>query len=364
MDYRLAEAQPGRAVLVRSRTLQFVLGGLFVLLGLPAAGLGAFVALADPLLGAKLGGFGLTFFGAGVLVLSRRSGPGAFVFDDAQEALLAYPSAEARGEPEGRLAYASIEQLRVKRQVHSSSEGRSVSYALDVVKKDGVSWTLYTSQSEGKARDLLRDLQANCNLTRRSREPAPLPESGTFEVAREAERTIIRFRKPYRVVTQLAAFMAVGGLSLAVLGFRDQMPNAVFYAVFAFITLVLAAVTVGAVNGLNKHGVLTVTPERFRSDEQGGIIKAWFEEPISQLHAVCFSYRPNEDQRVLMLLNRQQYDVLTQPPPEGAAAVLSTALSVIGVRKIDVGELGLAQKLELEQLIQSEVERVSGKRLL
>lgn len=348
----------------RTRTLQFVLGGVLLVLGLPSLGLGAFITLVDPLMGAKLAGFGLAFSGAGALVLSRRSGPGSFVFDDAEGALLVYASTEATGTPEGRLSYTEIEGFRVRRQVSSSNEGRSVRYALEIAKRDGVAWTLYTSQSERKARRLLDELRANCDPSKRSGRVGPLPESGTFRVTREPERTLIEFRKPFRLVTQLTALMTVGGISLAVLGFRDQMPPAVFYAAFAFIVLVLAAVLLGAINGVNKHSVLSITPKYFRSDERGGIIKQWFEEPLTNIHAVCFSYHPNQGQQSVMLLNRQQCDTLRQAIPDDALNALSAAVGMIGVRKIEVGELSLAQKLELEQIIQAEVERVSGRRPL
>ncbi|MCA9629716.1 MAG: hypothetical protein KC766_18705 [Myxococcales bacterium] len=364
MDYRLVQAQPGRVVMQRTRTLQFVLGGVLLLLGLPALALGAFLALADPLLGAKSAGFGLTFTGAGLLVLTRRNGPGAFVFDDAEAALLVFASTTATGQPEGRLPYSEIEGFRVRRQVSRSSEGRSVHHALEVAKRDGVAWTLYTSQSERKTRKLLERLQANCNPARSTgSSPAPA-ESGTFQITREPGRTLIEFRKPYRLVTQITAMMTVGGISLAVLGFQDQMPSALFYGVLAFTVLVLAGVLIGLVNGLNKRGLITLTPERFRSDERGGIIKSWFEEPLENLHAVCFTYHPSQGQQSVMLLNRQQHDTLTREVPDDPMSALSVAMGMIGVRRIEVGELGLAQKLELEQLIQSEVERVSGKRLL
>lgn len=334
-----------------------------MLLGLPATLLGAFVALADPLLGAKIAGFGLAFLGGSVLLLTRRAGPAAFVFDDASGALLAYRSSNLTETPIGSLPYSAIKRLAVNKQVSSGSEGRSVSYAFDIVKRDGVNWSLYTSQSRRKVEQLLEKVTDACSLDAGGTESS-VPESGTFEVRREAERTVIRFRKPYRVITQIAALMAVGGISLAVLGFRDQIPEIVFYAFFGIIALVLAAVVVGTVDGVKKHGVLTITSDSFRSDQEGGILKGWFEEPISELHAVSFSYKPNEEQRVVMLLNRAQYDILTGPLPSDAMSALNFGMTLVATRKIEVGEMSLAQKLELEQLIQREVERVSGKRLL
>ncbi|MCA9645452.1 MAG: hypothetical protein H6718_17795 [Polyangiaceae bacterium] len=364
MEYRLGPVQTGRVVLLRTRTGQFVLGGVLLILGAPAAALGAFVALADPLLGAKIAGFGLAFFGASVLVFTRSVGPAAFVFDDGAAALLAYRTSDLAEAPVGRLPYSAIRRLAVNKQVSSNSEGRSVTYAFDIEKRDGVQWTLYTSQSKARVEALLEQVKSGCNLKAPSEASSVSAPSGAFEVEREAERSVIRFKKPYRLITQFAALMAVGGISLAVLGFQDQIPELVFYAFFAIITLVLAAVAVGAVDGVKKHAVLTITPENFRSDQEGGILKGWFEEPIADLHAVSFSYKPNEDQRVVMLLNRKQYDVLTGPKPSDAMSALNYTLTMVATRKIEVGEMTLAQKLELEQLIQDEVERVSGKRLL
>ncbi len=367
MNYKLLRYAEGRVEFTRSRTGQYLFGVVFGVLGVPAALLGASIALVNPQLGALVAGFGLAFTGAMLLVVTRRAGPGAFAFDDGAQALLAYRSPSARGEPEGRVPYSQIADLRVGSYRNSSSEGRSTTYALDVVRRDGASWSLVNFQSKDKAERLLELVLQNVELgpTESADAPAEQPAlSGHFQIEKSATQTRIRFKKPYRVVTHVSGLMVVSGLCFAVLGARYDVPPVAFYLVMALLSFALAALLFAVVNGVGKHVVLTICPQSLRAQEEGGVIKAWFEDPITALHAVRLGFRPNHDDRALLLLKRDEYDALSRCQQGSYTSALEVGLALLSVRKLEVGELSLIQKLELEQLIEAEVERVAHKRLL
>ncbi len=112
---------------------------------------------------------------------------------------------------------------------------------------------------------------------------------------------------------------------------------------------------------LGKHVVLTICPQSLRGQAEGGVIKAWFEDPITALHAVRLGFRPNHDDRALLLL---KYDALSRCQQGSYTGALEVWLALLSVRKLEVGELSLIQTLELGQLIEAEVERVGHERLL
>lgn len=368
MNYKLQSCTPGRVELRRSRVGQYVLGAVLGVLGVPTALVGGLIALADPGLGALVAGFGLAFSGATLLVVTREVGPGAFAFDDQARALLAYRSPTARGEPEARMAYSQISELRVGRYESSSTDGRSVSFALDVVRRDGECWSLSTFHSQDKAEQLLALVQANLQLAPQPGDagrPAEQPiSSGRFHVERTPDQTRVRFKKPYRLVTHAGGLLVISGICLALFGARYQMPPFAFYIALGLLSFALAALLFGIVNGIGKHVVLLITQQNLRAQEEGGVIKAWFEEPIAALHAVRLGFRPNRDDRMLLLLKQHEYAALARFREGNESNPVKLALALMSARKLEVGELSLAQKLELEQLIEAEVERVSGKRLL
>ncbi len=382
MGYRLlpeVDTGPHRTILARSRALWNAVAAVFLTLGV-AMGLVGALALAggdEPedtdTTAYILLGFGLVFAPAGGLVGFGMRSPDLLVFDNRAAQLLIKedrraPDAECPGVP-----YSELEGMGVRRRVSSNSSNRGNSVRWDVVlhKHDGVPWVLASTGSQERSGSLLADLERRVTLGGGDEAPdrlaRPPATSGTFTVEHTDDATFIRWRKPAGLGRALTAAVILAGFACAIVGFRPQMPGFVFALVSGFLGLIAALLTWSVVTSVNKRGRVEVTSSELIVGEEGGVWRRGFVAPLFEVAAIAFAFDPAKQDDTILVLSAAERDRMADATrgegPQSLSEGFAMATAMTRTRRILPGRLSIAEKLELELLLQRAIRERSGREI-
>lgn len=362
MNYKFAvpQSDSNRIVLVRARMFQIVLGlFLFVIaIAVLPGGLLLFFSEQDPYVPFFFTGIGLLFLSAGIAVSTMLAMPNSLVFDNVTGALMVYEGRGAKVRT-AALPYPEIDTFQVRRH----RQNRSYSYVVEMLKKDGAFWTLFSSGSAKKA-EAFRDRLLERVILRGTTAAGEPPAPACVTVEDRGDSAVIEWRNRYPAGRRIMTVMLMASMAMTIYGSRPYATSGpAYYAAMAFMACILLAALISALNSIGRRNRVGIDGRSLSYRKTGGIFSTGeFTLPLGEIDAIMFNFSVFSGETAIYVLTGAEKEAI-QNITRGAIelAGIFKAISVIKkAGKLDVGSLSIGDRLALERIIQKSVERKTG----
>lgn len=363
MNYKLLESSNPAApvILKRTRTSETVTGIILFLLAavMVPTGLLLFIDPKDIHVPFFLTGMGLLFLTGGIMVITQIKIPEFLQFDNANGMFTIKGKKNAPSE-EASIPYAEIEGFHV-RYHQNDNYGY---YVAEMIKKDGAFWAFYASKSKKKADDFLVRLSSRVTIASNPGNAVPAAAPRRISVNTAGAATVISWANRYSFKSYLFLVLIVGSMSMLIYGSRSFAAGEVQFGIAAgFMAILTLFIVLSLFNNIGRTHVIEITSDQFTYRKRGGIIRRGeFSLPLGEIGGILFNFSLSRLEAVIYVLKRDEL-VMFQEIMRGtiSGGELIAALKFItGARKIQVGELSIADKIKLEELLQKIVEEKSG----
>jgi hypothetical protein len=352
----------GRVVLKLSRSLQVVLSIILLLLGIPVfpAGLLLFLGGGPDIYAPFFWtGMGLLFLVGGLMTATQLRIPEYIIFDNKKGDVII--KEKTRGEWESAIIpYGDIEGFQVR--YHASHNYGS--HVVEMKKKDGAFWTIYSDRKESKA-VLFRDqLARSVNLEAGGGDLPGEEAPRKIEVIRGPESTSVQWKRSNSLAGAVLGNLAVLSMAMVIYGARPIMESeAAFYVGAGFIGFITILMLFHTIDALGRKHVLEITHDGLTYYSKGGITKGpGYSIPFTELDSVIFNFSTTQSEMAVYLLRKGE-KALFQSVKRGsyAKADFFKALTLMRkIRKVDVGQLSTGDRIRLEALLQNLIHEKSG----
>lgn len=336
------------------------LGGLFL-------GINSGLSGDDGMMAAFFVLFGVTFAIGGFLAQDymkrdHAATPSRMVFNNRRAALELYFDASTDAPPRIDIPYSALDGFRVKPVKQSSDNRTWYVYHVMLVRQDGSQWHLWTEPREDAAEDAIEYLQKNIQWKKpfvaRSVETPP---KSVFKVQQLSGTTSIEWNGQRSLQQTFLLCLMITNFDLLFLVFYKSMP---FFLVLLFLAgsvfPLLYFVYRLTPRGRMYH--IEVTDQVVRSDVPGVFGIKRQESPVRELSAVSFDLEDGQLNPSLSLLTETQRKQVRQAQ-QNPMSMLDMELlkSLRAIHRVQVGDLTLAELLELERLLEKEVQDRTGR---
>ncbi len=365
MNYKIIsrKEETGLIVLKRTRTLEAVLSTVCFIIGMVFLPMGLLLFISpeyDLHYPFFWTGFGLLFLMGGIMVSTQIKIPEYLEFDNSS-GTCSIKETKREDSERALIPYSEIEGFHVRTQVSN----RSASHAVEMEKKDGAFWTIFSSGSQEKAEALCDRMTKSINLKTSSRNAGETPGPARMEVATTGEGTTIAWSNRNSFKGYVILLMILSSMGMLIYGSKPYATGPVQYYIAAgFICLITAIAVFSILNNIGRKHRIEITKDTLSYRKTGGIIKTGeFSLPIGEIDAILFNFALSTMETVIYVLKKEEKEFL-QSIKRGTfqKSDIFTAIALMkNIRKIEVGDLSIAGKVSLESLLQKKVYELTGK---
>ncbi|MCB9638553.1 MAG: hypothetical protein H6727_06545 [Myxococcales bacterium] len=363
-----------RIVLERSSVAMTLMGLFFLITGFPLSlvGIMALMPSKEPVAENVffLGGIGIAFVGASILMLFAWKIPKRFIFDNEQGFLIVEED-DKKSKIHATIPYQDIRDFRTTSR-QTGTEG-GMSYQTEISKKDGSYWALYSSGSQEKADSLTQYLQKYVDLEKQV-PPAELPRYKKIDIDEQDGRTKLSWKINPPFAQTLALSLVMGGFAMTVYELL-KTPSMITLAATGFIGLIIVLFAVGRLIALGAKHVIEMDDTQLKFSRVGGIFpRQLLALPLREIAAIHFKFEPNTQGDALFLMNEAQYqgfatldqamaeDDEEPSPAQNISHALDLFKAMYQTPRIQTDGLSFGERTYLEQLLQEKIEQRTGHR--
>jgi hypothetical protein len=383
MPFTYTVSDPEKIVFTRlkegcGRSLFIMIGSLFTIIGI-----GLFVFTEDPEMPLAtmrflFPAFGLVAVFAGIKLpeIQRRTTPDEIIFDNANGRVQVNQAASDI--KTGYIYFDEIQDLIIQtkkvetsNRSDTSTTGTYYTYHVYLLKKDGGQWELLKRSTEALA---LADIIILKNLIQFSatpkREHAQINQSRKFSVTNSDTKTELSWRNPLGYGPLFLFLFCVAFLTTAYTIFSTatsmdfDMP--VFgYFVAAFIGIVFVVVITGNILKLVKNSKtiygVAVSPfavDYFERDLGGRIMKN-VQFPMTDLHALSFSFDTDQSLRKIFIYTHEQFRKKDSFKPSFSVHYVKELYDFYqSLVALDLQDVPAVEALQIENFLQEKIREV------
>ncbi|MBP7738619.1 MAG: hypothetical protein KA369_21775 [Spirochaetes bacterium] len=366
MNYRIISPREETAVITlkRTRTFERVLGALCLIIGIIFFPVGLILFFSpgiDIHYPIFCTGFGLLFLMGGVMVITQLKIPEYLQFDNINGACVI----KETGKDDTERAVIPYDEIKGF-QVHSHQGNRSTSRVVEMEKKDGSFWTLFSVQSEEKAEAFRADLAKRVNLAAAPNIAGPTLKPGHITVASAGGATAFTWKNRYAFRTYIFLITALSSMGMVIYGSKPFATGPVqYYIAVGVICFITAFAVLSLLNNIGRSHRVEITKDAFTYRKLGGIVKTGqFAIPIGEIDAILFNFSLSTGETAIYVLKKEEKEALLDiKRGTFQKSDIFKAISLMkSIRKIEVGDLSIAGKVALENLLQKTVYEQSGKK--
>ena len=363
MNYKFVNQQDrtGAIILKRTHITENILSVILFLIAIVMlpAGLLLFIDPEDIHQPIFWTGMGLIFLTGGIMISTQIKIPEYLVFDDSSGLFRIKGKKNIEAE-QASIPYSEIEGFHVRYHINDNYGY----YVVEMIKKDGAFWTIYTSKNKKKADDFCSMLAGRINLKANPGVIASDIKLHNIDVASSGESSVLTWENRYSFKSYCFLILILSSFGMVMYGSRPFAGGIIQYIVaVSFIALLSIVVIVSLINNIGRKHVIEISHDIFSYRKTGGIIKKGsFSLPVGDIGAILFNFSTSRLETVIYILQRGEIDTF-QEIMRGTykkSDLISAVKFMIGVKKIQVGELTIADKINLENLLQKLVEEKSG----
>lgn len=365
MNYKIIspKEETGRITLKRTRTLEAVLSVICFLIGIVFLPIGLMLFLSpgyDPHYPFFWTGFGLLFFLGGIMVSTQIKIPEFLLFDNNNGELIIRGKKKDESE-QAVIPFNEIEGFQVRSQVSN----RSASHAVEMEKKDGAFWTLFSAGSREKSESFCDQLAKRVNLGVPSKNTDQTQKPDHMDIAATGEATTFTWSNKNSFKGYILLVMILAAMGMLIYGSKPYAEGPVqYYIAIGFICLITALAVFSILNNIGRKHRIEVTKESLTYRKTGGIMKTGeFTIPIGEIDAILFNFALSTMETVIYVLKKEEKEFL-QSIKRGTfkkGDIFAAIALMKSIRKIEVGDLSIAGKVSLEGMLQKTVYELSGK---
>ncbi|HPV41072.1 MAG TPA: hypothetical protein PKX40_07835 [Spirochaetota bacterium] len=365
MNYKIITPKEETAVITlkRTRTLERVLGAICLIIGIIFLPIGLILFLTpdyDIHYPFFWTGFGLLFLMGGIMVTTQIKIPEFIEFNNSEGACIVRDTKKDNSD-RAVIPYGEIEGFHVR----SHMNDRSTSHAVEMEKKDGAFWTLYSVQSREKAGAFHERLVKSVNLAAASSKTGQDKKPDHIEVAKSAGTTTFAWKNRHTLKSYVFLILALSSMGMLIYGSKPYAEEPVqYYIAVGFICLITAIAVFSLLNNIGRKHRIDITGNTFTYRKLGGIIKTGqFSIPIGEIDSILFNSGLSTMETVIYVLKKEEKTML-QEIKRGTfqnSDIFKAIALMKSIRKIEVGDLSIAGKVALEELLQKAVYDLSGK---
>ncbi|HOT46290.1 MAG TPA: hypothetical protein PLM53_16115 [Spirochaetota bacterium] len=366
MNYKIISSKEETAVirLQRTRTLERILGVIFFLIGIVFLPIGLILFLApeyDIHYPFFWTGFGLLFLMGGIMVSTQLKIPEFIEFDNGEGACIVRDTKKDDSD-RAVIPYGEIEGFHV----HSRMNDRSKSHAVEMEKKDGAFWTLFSVKSREAAEAFHERLAQSVNLSVASSKTGEQKKPDHVEIAKSAGATTLTWKNRHTLKSWIFLILALSSMGMLMYGSKPYAEGPVQYCIaVGFICLVTATAVFSLLNNIGRKHQIDITGDTFTYRKLGGIIKSGqFSIPIGEIDSILFNSGLSTMETVIYVLKKEE-KIMLQEIKRGTFQkndIFKAIALMKSIRKIEVGDLSIAGKVALENLLQKTVQELSGRK--
>ena len=366
MNYKIISSKEETAVirLQRTRTLERILGVIFFLIGIVFLPIGLILFLApeyDIHYPFFWTGFGLLFLMGGIMVSTQLKIPEFIEFDNGEGACIVRDTKKDDSD-RAVIPYGDIEGFHVR----SHMNDRTRSHAVEMEKKDGSFWTLYSVQSRERAGAFHERLVNSVNLVAASSKTGEQKKPDHVEITKSAGATTFTWKNRHTLKSWIFLILALSSMGMIIYGSKPYAEGPVqYYIAVGFICLITAIAVFSLLNNIGRKHSIEITGSTFTYRKTGGIIKAGqFSIPIGEIDSILFNSGLTTMETVIYVLKKEEKTML-QEIKRGTfqkSDIFKAIALMKSIRKIEVGDLSIAGKVALENLLQKTVYELSGRK--
>lgn len=334
---------------------------LVFLIGLPALLLGILVLLFSErsFVSFYMTGFGLAFTSAGVLLKSLPPKPASFAFNNFQETFTVT-------EKDGRTAafgYGEIQDFKVRQNVSSAGDGRSVTWALTMQKKDGSFWDLFCSGKPSVVQDTFEKVKQHVRLPGTNVVQSQKAPDFVFH-EKKRDKTIFWWKNKHALLNNLFASFLVGGFCFLLYGvaLKNQVVGYIFFVPLACLTGYL----MGAfLSGLGKVCLIVVDKDSLKYGMGTPDLKKWKttkEMPLAKIKKTQFSFGIEQTIPTIAVLDEEdarQMEKITSGEA-GLSDVVDVFKFMTRVFNIHLYGLRVVDAMRFEQFLDATLKEYGG----
>ncbi len=364
MNYAIQadKGSPGVTVLRRTRTLEYVLGAICLLIGLAALPPGLLLFLAtDAGSGAPFffTGFGLLFISGAYMLFARINLPEFLIFDNGR-GILQVREQKLPGPCDAAVPYGEIEGFLVR----TRRSGRSTGHDVIMMKRDGACWTICSSAGEKKARLLWDALVRQVSLDSRAGEGAETAVPESIAAGLNAEGSYITWKQSRPLTGSFVPFVILAAMGMAIFGARQWAENTPVYAAAAvFIAAVTVIALYGTLYNIGKSRTVTVTQRELKYREHGGPVPGrGFVVPLTDIASVMFSFSVSQGDSALYIVRKGEEELMRKSASGDftPGEILQAIRTLAGMKKIFLPNARTIEKIAMERLVQKAIAERSG----
>ncbi len=365
MNYKILENDrvKGRVILKRSRGLELFLSIILYMFGgcmLPIGILLFFAPDTGKYLPFFFTGFGMLMITGGIMLNTQIKIPEYLIFDNVNGQ---FRLIEGKKDTKEFSAFPYSHIAGFHTRIHRSN--RSSFHVVEMEKKDGAFWTIYSSASEKKAKNFLDELAKLVDLKNQGREQSLEKGSTGFDVTREQGKSAIQWKKRFGALSYLFSFTVIASMGMIIYGILEKEEgNIGVYIAAGFIILISLLFLFNMINGIGKVSVVEITDNALSFYSKGGIFKGnSFSLPLKDIESVLFNFSTSQMDSTIYLL-RAEEKALLQKIKRGTISLdqIITALSLMmKIKKLDAGSLATGDKIRLENSIQELIREKTGR---
>ncbi len=365
MNYKIISPKEETVVITlkRTRTLETVLSVICFIIGIVFLPVGLLLFLSP---GYDLHypffwtGFGLLFLMGGIMVSTQIKIPEFLIFDNSNGACIIKETKREDSE-KAVIPYNEIEGFHV----HSHVSERSASHVVEMEKKDGAFWSLFSVSSREKAEAFRGELAKKVNLDVHANNSGQLQKPGHIEVTAAGGTTTFTWANRYAFKSYMFLVMALSSMGMVIYGSKPYATGPVQYGIAVTVICLITAIAVFSLfNNIGRKHRIEITKDTFTYRKTGGIIKTGqFSIPIGEIDAILFNSGLSTMETWIYVLKKDEKEFL-QSIKRGTlqkSDIFAAIALVKNTRKIEVGDLSIAGKVSLEGMLQKTVLELSGK---
>lgn len=352
-----------RVVLRRSRWINFAMHAMSLGVGLPM-GIAGLVALAflpsahpAPI---TLLGAGLFVAALGQLVSTQFRAPRRLIFDNARAQLLIDETGR-NDDHAAILPFEAIEGFRWLPHAALSGAGHgSPSAVVEMTKHNGAVWTLSLLPSVAEAEALTALLLGRLDLQQPATPSRP-HEPKLVRIEQNGDDTTLSWKRRYSIAQSALLFAASAGLAMVVFGTRVLVSSALHYGVLGCTTLLAVLALYALLDAALRSRKVVITSDRLHANCRVGRIGN-VRVPLHEIDAVVFHFAPSQRDMLFVLRadERLRLMALTRGKVSLEDALAARAMSS-KLARIEVGDLTMPEKLNLEQLLRRLIHERTGR---
>ena len=352
-----------RVVLRRSTLVNVAMHAISLGVGLPMSIAGlvglAFLPSAHPAPITLLGA-GLFVAALGQLVSTQFRAPKRLIFDNARAQLLI----DETGREDDHAAIVPFEAIEGFRWLpHAALSGAghgSLSAVVEMTKHNGAVWTLSLLPSVEEAEAVAATLLGRLNLEQPGT-PSPPHDPKLVRVEQKGDETILSWKRRYSIAQSALLFAASAGLATAVFGTRVLVSSALLYGALGCATVLAALALYALFIAAVRSRRIVISSDRLRANCRVGRIGN-VRVPLDEIDAVVFHFAPSQRDMLFVLRadERKRLMALTRGKVSLEDALAARAMSS-KLARIEVGDLTMPEKLNLEHLLRRLIHERTGR---